>query len=94
MSEIKITPRGDRVLLRLHYREDTKGKLVIPESTKKELPAFGEVLAVGYAVSRQDDAPKVGDEVAVNQYAGHDIESEGEMLRIVHVEDISAILHE
>ena len=46
MSEVKIKPLGDRLIVKPIERETMKGGIIIPD-TAKEKPMEGEVLAAG-----------------------------------------------
>ena len=46
MSDVKIKPLGDRLIVKPIERETMKGGIIIPD-TAKEKPIEGEVLAAG-----------------------------------------------
>ena len=48
MSDVKIKPLGDRLIVKPIERETMKGGIIIPD-TAKEKPMEGEVLAAGRA---------------------------------------------
>jgi chaperonin GroES len=94
---MKLTPLGDRVVVRpLQAEEKTKGGIVLPD-TAKEKPQEGEIVAVGKGRTLDNGsvvAPevKVGDRVLYGKYSGNEIVVEGEELMIMREEDLLAIL--
>jgi len=94
---MKLTPYGDRVLVkRLEAEEKTKGGIVLPD-TAKEKPKEGKVIAVGEG--RLDDegnrhqfSVKKGNRVLFASYAGTDVTVEGEEYLILGEDDILAIV--
>jgi len=81
-SATKITPIGDRILLkRVEAEETTKGGIILPDSAK-EKPREGIVLALGSGrlLKNGERAPssvKVDDRVLFSSYAGTDIKVDG-----------------
>jgi len=95
---MKLTPLGDRVIVKpLEMEQKTKGGIVIPD-TAKEKPQEGEIVAVGKGKVRdngefQKPEVKVGDRVLFGKYSGTEIKTkEGDELLIVREEEILAIL--
>ncbi len=87
---MKITPLGDRVLVKIaESKEKTKGGLYIPQ-TAQEKTQTGVVTAVG----DDKDAIKVktGDKIMYDKYAGTSIKIEGVDYLIVKAGDIIAIV--
>ncbi|MCL2706039.1 MAG: co-chaperone GroES [Spirochaetaceae bacterium] len=87
---MKITPLGDRVLIKIAESEEkTKGGLFIPQ-TAQEKTQTGNVAAIG------DDKDaikvKVGQQVMYDKYAGTSIKIEGVEHLIVKAADIIAIV--
>ncbi len=85
---MKISPLGDRVLLKTEKEEEkTKSGLFIPE-TAQEKTQTAVVVAVG------DDKDvikvKVGDRVMYDKYAGTNIKIDGVEHLIVKMDDIIA----
>jgi len=97
MSEIKIRPLHDRVVVRQLEAETTSsGGIVIPGAAA-EKPHEGVVLAIGKGKTLQngDIQPmgvKVGDKVLFGQYVGQEITVENEDLLILNEEEIIGIL--
>ena len=92
---MKLTPLGDRLIVRaLEEEETTASGLVLPD-TAKEKPQKGTVLAVGDG--RIDDAGKripleiaKGDEVLYSKYGGTEIKVDGEDLLVLRESDVLA----
>ena len=87
---MKITPLGDRVLIKISESEEkTKGGLFIPQ-TAQEKTQTGSVTAIG------DDKDaikvKVGQNVMYDKYAGTSIKIDGVDHLIVKAGDIIAIV--
>ena len=94
---MKITPLGDRVIVRaLEEAESKVGGIIIPD-TAKEKPQQGEVVAVGPG-KRQKSGERVplevkaGDRILYGKYSGNEVTIEGEKLLILHEEEILARL--
>ena len=97
MSKAKITPLGDRVLVR-HVDDDeqVKGGIIIPDSAK-EKPQEAIVVALG--TGKKDDdgnvAPfqvKVGDTILVSKYGGTEVKFDEETYQLLREDDILGIL--
>jgi len=95
MSEIKLRPLDDRIVVEpLEAEETTPGGIVLPD-TAKEKPQRGKVLAVGPGRlmdtgKRTEMSVAVGDEVIFGKYSGTDIELEGKELKILRESDVLA----
>ncbi|HTK45967.1 MAG TPA: co-chaperone GroES [Patescibacteria group bacterium] len=93
----KLTPLGDRGVVKPTPREEmTKSGLVLPD-TAKEKPQEGKILAVGPGKILEDGKReaidvKVGDKVLYAKYAGTEFKVDGEELLIVSQKDILAIV--
>jgi chaperonin GroES len=93
----KLTPLGDRVVLKPTPREEmTKSGLVLPD-TAKEKPQEGSVIAVGPGRilddgKRESMDVKVGQKVLYGKYAGTEFKLEEDELLIVSQKDILAIV--
>ncbi|HEX5434836.1 MAG TPA: co-chaperone GroES [Candidatus Angelobacter sp.] len=93
----KLTPLGERVLVRrVQEAETVRGGIIIPD-TAKEKPQEGVVIAVG--TGRYDKAGqhvpmtvKEGDRVLFGKYSGSDIKIDGEEFLIIKEEEIFGIL--
>ncbi len=92
MSEIKIKPLADRVVIEpAPAEEKTAGGIIIPD-TAKEKPLKGTVVAVGSGKKDEPMTVKVGDQVLYSKYAGTEITIEGKEYLIVRESDILAII--
>lgn len=93
----KLTPLGERVLVRrVQEAETVRGGIIIPD-TAKEKPQEGIVIAVG--TGRYDKngqhvpmSVKEGDRVLFGKYSGSDIKIDGEEFLIIKEEEIFGIL--
>ena len=96
-SATKITPIGDRVVLkRVEAEETTKGGIILPDSAK-EKPREGVVLALGSGRLLKDGqrAPftvKVQDRVLFSSYAGTEVKVDGEEYVILSEDEILGIV--
>lgn len=93
---MKLTPLGDRVVLKqLVAEETTKSGIVIPGQSK-EKPQQAEVVAVGPGgtVDGKEVAMNVsvGQTVIYSKYAGTTVELDDEEFIIVKQDDILAIV--
>lgn len=94
---MKMVPLGDRVIVKLLDKEETKkGGIIIPD-TAKERPSEGEVIAVGKgrrsnSGERMEPEVKKGDRVLFNKYAGTEIEIESTKCLVMKEDEILAIL--
>ena len=95
---MRIEPLGDKVVVkRVEAEETTAGGILLPE-TAKEKPQQGRVLSVGQGPMLADGSrakPQVaeGDRVLFSNYAGHEIEVDGDELLIMRESDILAVLN-
>jgi len=96
-NAVKITPIGDRVLVkRLEEKEQVKGGIVIPDSAK-EKPQEAEVVALGSG--KKNDKGEaisfevhVGDRVLISKYGGTEVSYEGVKYVLLREDDLLAIL--
>lgn len=92
MSELKITPLHDRVIVAPAQAETkTAGGIIIPD-TAKEKPQQGTVVAAGPGKKDEPITVKTGDVVLYSKYAGTEITLEGKEYMIMRESDILAIL--
>ena len=93
----KITPLGDKVLVkRSDADEVTKGGIILPD-TAKEKPKEGTIIAVGQGRAIEDGgrAPftvKPKDRVLFSSYAGSEIQLDGEDYLILSEDEILAVI--
>jgi chaperonin GroES len=92
MSNVKIKPLADRVLVEAAPAEEkTVGGIIIPD-TAKEKPQKGKVVAVGAGKKDEPLTVKVNDTVLYGKYAGTEITVDGKEYLIMRESDIFAIL--
>jgi len=97
MSDIKIKPLGDRVLVKaVEDTEQVKGGIVIPDSAK-EKPQEATVVALGTGGTDKDGNKiefqvKVGDIVLTSKYGGTDVKYNDEDYKILNQNDILAVV--
>lgn len=97
MSELKIRPLGDKVVVKvIDEKETTPGGIFIPD-TAREKPQKGEVLAVGLGKllengNREEVDVKVGEKVLFTKYGGTDIKVDNVEYKILSVRDILGII--
>ncbi len=93
---MKLTPLGDRVVLKqMEAEETTKSGIVLP-GQGKEKPQQAEVVAVGPGglVDGKEVKMevKVGDQVIFSKYSGTEVKLEEEEYIIVRQNDILAVV--
>ena len=92
MSEIKIKPLADRVLIKPEEAEDkTASGIIIPDSAK-EKPQRGKVVAAGPGTEDEKMEVKVGDIVLYGKYSGTELTFDGKDYLIMKQSDILAII--
>jgi len=90
---LKLSPLGDRVLIKPTPKEEvSKGGIILPD-TAKEKPQEGQIMAVGPGRLTEDGKRiamevKVGEKVLYAKYAGTEIKLDGEEYLIVRESDI------
>jgi chaperonin GroES len=96
MSESKIKPLGNRLVVKRQEVKTTKGGILLPE-TAQEKPRQGKVVAVG--PGKTDDQGrnhpldvKVGDEVLFSSYAGTEYKEADTDYLIMSEEDVLAVV--
>jgi chaperonin GroES len=100
---VKITPLGDRVVIRpMEQEQVTASGIVIPDTADKDKPQEGEVIAMGKGGIGKDsvnphDYLKVGDKVLFGRYAGDDIKAKDKSgkeveLKVLHLDSILGIV--
>jgi chaperonin GroES len=97
MSEIKLKPLGDRVVVKPAAAEEkTAGGIILPD-TVKEKPVEGTVVAAGPGKVADDGKAikmevKVGDKVLYGKYSGTEVTINGEEYLIMRESDIFGII--
>lgn len=94
-TNAKITPLGDRVLVKpVEVDEEVKGGIIIPDSAK-EKPTTAEVLALGTGKKDGEDysfTVKVGDQVIISKYGGTQVKYDDVEYTILREDDILGIV--
>lgn len=92
MSNVKVKPLQDRVLVKPAEAETkTAGGIIIPD-TAKEKPQRGTVVAAGPGKKDEPTSVKAGDTVLYGKYSGTEIQIDGQDYLIMRESDIFAIL--
>jgi chaperonin GroES len=94
---MKLTPLGDRVILKPKAPEEkTKGGIILPD-TAQEKPMEGEIIAVGNG--KTDDTGKkvamelkVGDKVLYGKYSGTEVKIDDDEYLIMRESDVYAVI--
>jgi len=96
MASKKLTPIGDRVVVKPEPEEQkTKSGIVLPD-TAKEKPSEGTVVAVGSGriLDNGQKVPlevKIGDKIIYSKYGGTEVKIDDEEYIILAERDILAI---
>lgn len=92
MSEVKIKPLADNVLVeQMEAEERTASGIYIPD-TAKEKPQKGTVVAAGHGTKEITMEVKVGDKVYYKKYAGTEISVDGKDYLMMKQSDILAVI--
>lgn len=92
MSDVKIKPLGDRVLVEpMEAEEKTASGIYIPD-TAKEKPQRGTVVALGSGTKDVEMEVKKGDVVLYGKYAGTEISIDGKDYLMMKQSDILAVV--
>lgn len=92
MSEIKVKPLADRVVVLPAAAEtQTASGIIIPD-TAKEKPQQGTIVAVGNGKVDEPMTVKVGDQVLYGKYSGTEFKWESKDYLIMKESDILAIV--
>jgi chaperonin GroES len=92
MSEVKIKPLADRVLVEPQAAEaKTASGIIIPDSAK-EKPQRGTVIAAGPGTKDEKMEVKVGDVILYGKYAGTELSLDKKDYLIMRQSDILAIV--
>ncbi len=98
MSDFKIKPLHDRVIVKPSEAEEkTKGGIILPD-TAKEKPIEGKVVAVGGGKTAEDGkvtplTVKVGDVVLYGKYSGTEIRVDQDDYLIMRESDIFGVVN-
>lgn len=92
MSEIKIRPLADRVVVKPFEEEKkTVTGIIIPDNAK-EKPQKGVVVAVGNGKKDEPMTLKIGDVVLYGKYGGSEINYENETYLVMRESDVYAVV--
>jgi len=97
MTNLKIRPVGDRILIQhIEEKEQIRGGVIIPDSAK-EKPQEAKVIAVGSGRRETDGSltpfeVKVGDKVLVAKYGGAEVKLDDKKYTLVREDDILGII--
>ncbi len=92
MSEVKIKPLADRVLVEPQEAEEKTASGIIIPDTAKEKPQRGKVVAVGTGTKDESMEVKVGDTVLYGKYTGTELNIDGKDYLIMRQSDILAVI--
>ena len=97
MTEKKIKPLGNRIVVKRHEAKTTKGGILLPESAQ-EKPRHGKVLAVGPGKTDEKGKHhpvevKVGDEILFSSYSGTEYKADDAEVLILSEEDVLAVFN-
>jgi len=92
MSEVKIKPLADRVLVQPQEAETKTASGIFIPDTAKEKPQRGVVIAVGKGTKDETMELKAGDVVLYGKYAGTEISVEGKDYLIMRQSDVLAVI--
>ena len=96
-TKTKLTPLGDRLVVKPSAREEmTKSGIVLPD-TVKERPHEGTILAVGPGRTLDDGTREpievaVGQKILFQKYAGTEFKLDDEELLILSQKDVLAVI--
>ena len=92
MSEVKIKPLADRVVVEpMEAEEKTASGIIIPDSAK-EKPQKGTVVAVGPGTGDEKMEVKNGDVVLYGKYSGTEINIDNKDFLIMKQSEILAVI--
>ncbi len=92
MSNVKLKPLADRVLVQPAAAEEKTASGIIIPDTAKEKPQKGTVIAIGTGKKDEPMTVKVGDTVLYGKYSGTEISVEGKDYLMMKESDIFAIV--
>ena len=91
---MKLTPLGDRVVLKQLEAETTTKSGIVLTTSSQENPQEAEVIAVGPGTEDVKMEVAVGQKVIYSKYAGTDVKLEEKEYVIVRQSDIAAIVED
>ncbi len=97
---MKLIPLNDRIIVKKVVKETkTAGGLVLPDMSKKDVPAEGKVLAVGIGSldpkgERKPIGVEVGNTILFAAHSGIHVKVDGEEYTILSEKDLLAKIEE
>ena len=92
MSNPKVTPLHDRVIVEpAPAEEKTLSGIIIPD-TAKEKPQRGKIIAVGSGKKDEPMTVKVGDRILYKNYSETEVKVDGAPYLLVKEEDVLATI--
>ena len=94
---MKITPLGDKILVkRVEAQSKTKSGIFLPE-TAKEKPQEATVISVGEGKTLKNGnkaplAVKKGDKILIGKWGGTEIKVDGQEMLILSEDDVLAVV--
>ena len=90
---VNLKPIKDRVVIEMieEAESKTKGGIIIPDTSSKEKPQMGKVVAVGNDEDLKKEI-KAGDKVIYAKYSGTEVTLDEKKYLIVKFEDILAVV--
>jgi chaperonin GroES len=90
---VNLKPIKDRVVIELidELENKTKGGIIIPDTSSKEKPQMGKIVAVGNDADMKKEV-KVGDKVIFAKYSGTEVTLEEKKYLLLKFEDILAVV--
>lgn len=90
MTKTNVRPLGDNVLIEpQEVKKQTEQGIYLPESSSKEKPQGGTVIAVGES---KDVKVKKGQKVLFRKYSGTEVKIDGKEFLIIKNDDLLAII--
>lgn len=97
-TAMKLRPLHDRLIVKAATKEEkTASGIILPDTSDKERPEQGEVIAVGPGKLlenglRQEMSVKVGDKVVFKKYAPDEVKVDGMEYLVLAESDIMAVI--
>lgn len=92
MTQVKIKPLADRVLVEPQAAEEKTASGIIIPDTAKEKPQRGKIVAAGPGTKDEKMEVKVGDIVLYGKYAGTELTIDGKDYLIMRQSDVLAVI--
>lgn len=95
---MKITPIGNRLVVKLIKKETTSAAGIIVATEEKNEQAKGEIVALGEGMGSEENIKDlgltIGDTIIFGKFAGEEVEGEnpGETFKILNGKDVLAII--